>query len=78
MGTSRLLTQGAERGYGTVTEAQLLNFYARVCSTGGRRKKPRLWNIQSVGLVPPYLRLTGQIYPCVTRIAKCLDVGGLE
>jgi len=33
------------------TEVQLLSF---VCCTGGRGSKPRLWNIQNLGVVPPY------------------------
>jgi len=35
------------------TEVQLLSI---VCSTGGRGSKPRLWNIQNLGAVPPYIR----------------------
>ena len=34
-----------------LTEVQLLSF---VCSTGGKGSKPRLWNIQNLGPVPPY------------------------
>ena len=33
------------------TEVQLLSF---VCSTEGKGSKPRLWNIQNLGAVPPY------------------------
>ena len=25
-----------------------------VCSTGGKGRQPRLWNIQNLGAVPPY------------------------
>ena len=32
------------------TEVELLSF---VCSTGGKGYKPRLWNIQNLGPVPP-------------------------
>ena len=34
-----------------LTEVQLLSF---VCSTGGKGSKPRLWNVQNLGAVPPY------------------------
>ena len=40
--------------YPVCTEVQLLSF---VCSTGRKGSKPRLWNIQNLGPVPPYAPL---------------------
>ena len=39
----------SRREYGGMI--QLLSF---VCSTGRKGSKPRLWNIQNLGPVPPY------------------------
>ena len=38
------------------TEVQLLSF---VCSTGGKGSEPRVWNIQNLGAVPPYIIAAG-------------------